>query len=113
MTTAQLRRSLPAACCILAAGASVALKLVQERPKPDAATFLGCGKVLALAEAYKQNAREIVEPTEHDIVGPSEQMRAAMDYYSNPTSAAPRTESRISNAIVGRIPIACPIWMST
>ncbi len=28
-------------------------------------------------------------------------------------SAAPRTESRMRIAIVGRTPIACPIWMST
>jgi len=35
----------------LAAGASVALKMVQERPKPDAATFIGSGKVLSLARA--------------------------------------------------------------
>ena len=35
----------------LAAGATVAVKMVQERPKPDAATFIGSGKVLALARA--------------------------------------------------------------
>jgi GTP-binding protein HflX len=35
----------------LAAGASVTLKVIQERPKPDAATFIGSGKVLSLAKA--------------------------------------------------------------
>jgi GTP-binding protein HflX len=34
-----------------AAGATVVLRLVQDRPRPDPATFLGKGKVTALAEA--------------------------------------------------------------
>ena len=34
-----------------AAGASVALRMIQERPKPDAATFIGKGKVASLAAA--------------------------------------------------------------
>ena len=34
-----------------AAGASVVLRMMQERPKPDPATFLGSGKVKALAAA--------------------------------------------------------------
>src|SRR5687768_7303198 len=34
-----------------AAGASVALRMLQERPKADAATFIGSGKVAALAAA--------------------------------------------------------------
>ncbi|MGH9308880.1 MAG: hypothetical protein ACRD1U_05880 [Vicinamibacterales bacterium] len=34
-----------------AAGADVALRILQERPKPDPATFLGSGKVASLAAA--------------------------------------------------------------
>jgi GTP-binding protein HflX len=34
-----------------AAGASVALRMIQERPKPDPATFIGRGKVASLAAA--------------------------------------------------------------
>jgi GTPase len=34
-----------------AAGASVALRMIQERPKPDPATFIGRGKVTSLAAA--------------------------------------------------------------
>lgn len=34
-----------------AAGADVALRILQERPKPDPATFLGSGKVVSLAAA--------------------------------------------------------------
>ena len=35
----------------MAAGASVSLKVIQNLPKPDAATFIGSGKVLSLAKA--------------------------------------------------------------
>ena len=34
-----------------AAGAEVALRMLQERPKPDPATFIGSGKVVSLATA--------------------------------------------------------------
>src|SRR5918993_680775 len=34
-----------------AAGAAVALRMLQERPKPDPATFIGSGKAAALAAA--------------------------------------------------------------
>ena len=34
-----------------AAGASVVLRMLQERPKPDAGTFIGAGKVSSLAAA--------------------------------------------------------------
>ena len=44
----------------LAAGASVALKMVQERPKPDAATFIGSGKVLSLARACDESSVDTV-----------------------------------------------------
>jgi len=44
----------------LAAGASVVLKMVQERPKPDAATFIGSGKVLALARACDEARADVV-----------------------------------------------------
>lgn len=44
----------------MAAGASVSLKVVQERPKPDAATFIGSGKVLSLAKACDETGVETV-----------------------------------------------------
>ena len=44
----------------LAAGARVALKMVQERPKPDAATFIGSGKVLSLAKACDEAGADVV-----------------------------------------------------
>src|SRR6186713_2224517 len=34
-----------------AAGAEVVLRMLQERPKPDAGTFIGAGKVTSLAAA--------------------------------------------------------------
>src|SRR5262245_30811332 len=34
-----------------AAGASVVLRMLQERPRPDPATFIGTGKVASLAAA--------------------------------------------------------------
>ena len=34
-----------------AAGATVVLRMLQERPRPDPATFIGAGKVAALAAA--------------------------------------------------------------
>ncbi|MEX2271861.1 MAG: GTPase HflX [Vicinamibacterales bacterium] len=39
----------------MAAGAAVTLKVIQERPKPDAATFIGSGKVLSLAKACDES----------------------------------------------------------
>ena len=36
-----------------AAGATVVLRVLQERPKPDPATFLGSGKVVALAASWR------------------------------------------------------------
>lgn len=44
----------------LAAGAWVVLKMVQERPKPDAATFIGSGKVLQLARACDEARADTV-----------------------------------------------------
>ena len=44
----------------MAAGASVSLKVVQERPKPDAATFIGSGKVLSLAKACDETGVDTV-----------------------------------------------------
>jgi GTP-binding protein HflX len=43
-----------------AAGAQVVLRVLQERPKPDAATFLGSGKVAALAESCAQLDVDVV-----------------------------------------------------
>jgi GTPase len=43
-----------------AAGATVALRLLQERPKPDPATFLGSGKVAALAAACGEMRIDLV-----------------------------------------------------
>jgi GTPase len=44
----------------LAAGATVRLKVIQERPKPDAATFIGSGKVLSLAKACDETNIDVV-----------------------------------------------------
>ena len=44
----------------MAAGASVALKVIQERPKPDPATFIGSGKVLSLAKACDESRVDVV-----------------------------------------------------
>ncbi|HEX5109337.1 MAG TPA: GTPase HflX [Vicinamibacterales bacterium] len=43
-----------------AAGASVALRMLQERPKPDPATFIGGGKVTALAAACAEAGVDVV-----------------------------------------------------
>src|SRR5687768_11707010 len=43
-----------------AAGAAVVLRMLQERPKPDAATFIGSGKVTALAAACAESDVDIV-----------------------------------------------------
>ena len=43
-----------------AAGAQVVLRALQERPKPDAATFLGSGKVELLARAAEEASVDVV-----------------------------------------------------
>ena len=43
-----------------AAGADVVLRVIQERPRPDAATFLGSGKIAALAQACDEAAAGLV-----------------------------------------------------
>jgi GTPase len=43
-----------------AAGASVVLRMMQERPKPDAATFIGPGKVTSLAAACAELDVDVV-----------------------------------------------------
>src|SRR5688572_28753194 len=43
-----------------AAGASVALRMLQERPKPDPATFIGAGKVASLAAACAEADIDLV-----------------------------------------------------
>jgi GTP-binding protein HflX len=43
-----------------AAGAEVVLRMLQERPKPDAATFIGSGKVAALAAASAEADVDVV-----------------------------------------------------
>ena len=43
-----------------AAGASVALRMLQERPRPDPATFIGSGKVTALAAACAEAGADVV-----------------------------------------------------
>jgi GTP-binding protein HflX len=43
-----------------AAGAEVVLRVLQERPKPDASTFLGSGKVAALAASCAETAVDVV-----------------------------------------------------
>ena len=43
-----------------AAGAVVVLRVLQERPKPDPATFLGAGKIASLAESCRETAADLV-----------------------------------------------------
>jgi GTP-binding protein HflX len=43
-----------------AAGATVVLRMLQERPKPDAATFIGSGKVAALGAACREADVDVV-----------------------------------------------------
>jgi GTP-binding protein HflX len=43
-----------------AAGASVVLRVLQERPRPDPATFIGSGKAIALAAACDEAAADVV-----------------------------------------------------
>ena len=43
-----------------AAGASVVMRMLQERPRPDAATFIGSGKVAALAAACAEANVDVV-----------------------------------------------------
>jgi len=43
-----------------AAGASVVLRILQERPKPDPATFIGSGKVTSLAGACDESRADVV-----------------------------------------------------
>ena len=43
-----------------AAGATVVLRMLQERPKPDPATFIGSGKVASLAAACDEAAVDVV-----------------------------------------------------
>ena len=42
------------------AGARVVLRVLQERPRPDAATFLGSGKIASLAEACDEAGADLV-----------------------------------------------------
>src|SRR5215210_5342730 len=43
-----------------AAGAKVVLRVLQERPKPDAATFLGSGKIKGLAASCAETDVDVV-----------------------------------------------------
>src|SRR5512138_1976742 len=43
-----------------AAGATVVMRVLQERPKPDAATFIGSGKVAAVAAAVSEADVDVV-----------------------------------------------------
>ncbi|MEZ5285283.1 MAG: hypothetical protein R2712_10845 [Vicinamibacterales bacterium] len=43
-----------------AAGARVVLRVLQERPKPDPATFLGSGKIATLAQAVSEADVDLV-----------------------------------------------------
>ena len=43
-----------------AAGAQVVLRMLQERPKPDPATYLGAGKIEALAASCSETAVDVV-----------------------------------------------------
>src|SRR6476660_6505195 len=43
-----------------AAGAEVVLRVLQERPKPDPATFLGSGKISTLAASAAETGVDVV-----------------------------------------------------
>src|SRR5437870_11699993 len=43
-----------------AAGATVVLRVLQERPKPDPSTYLGAGKVTTLAAASAETGADVV-----------------------------------------------------
>ena len=43
-----------------AAGATVVLRVLQERPRPDSSTFLGAGKIVALATACAETGADVV-----------------------------------------------------
>jgi GTP-binding protein HflX len=43
-----------------AAGAVVVLRVLQDRPKPDPATFLGAGKIASLAESCRETGTDLV-----------------------------------------------------
>src|SRR5262245_37135707 len=43
-----------------AAGAQVVLRMLQERPKPDPATFLGAGKIEMLAASAAETSVDVV-----------------------------------------------------
>src|SRR4051812_3817520 len=44
----------------LAAGATIVLRMLQERPKPDPATYIGSGKVVSLAAACAEAGVDVV-----------------------------------------------------
>src|SRR5690349_17207321 len=43
-----------------AAGAKVVLRVLQERPRPDPSTFLGAGKIVALAASCAETDADVV-----------------------------------------------------
>src|SRR5436305_15303625 len=43
-----------------AAGATVVLRVLQERPKPDPSTFLGAGKIVSLGVASAETGADVV-----------------------------------------------------
>ncbi len=49
-------------------------------------------RTLFCGDIFTQPGAEHAPVTEHDVLGPSEAMRAAMDYYSNPRAAAAMLE---------------------
>src|ERR1700675_3425662 len=55
-----------------AAGASVVLRVLQERPKPDPSTFLGAGKIVTLGASCAETDTDVVI-FDHDL--PPAQLR--------------------------------------
>lgn len=62
-----------------AAGAQVVLRMLQERPKPDPATFLGAGKIQALAASADETGVDLVVFDNELSPGQLRQIEAAVE----------------------------------
>ena len=63
-----------------AAGATVVLRLMQERPRPDPATFLGSGKVKSLAAACDELDADVVDATLGSVLKYHEDLQRVRDH---------------------------------
>jgi GTP-binding protein HflX len=62
-----------------AAGATVVMRVLQERPKPDPATFIGSGKVVSLAAAVAEGDVDVVIFDNELTPGQLRQLEAKLD----------------------------------